>query len=225
VGKRLVLGLAPRVPQEVVGVVADVKVDGLRVEGAVPTVYQAMAQRPWPATTFVVRAKTRPESLVPAVARTIHSEDKDLPLLEVATLDSAVAAMLAQERFSMLLLSAFAGLALLLAAVGIYSVLSYTVGRRAQEIGVRMALGAQVRDVLRLVVVEGMRPTLLGIVLGLGAALALGRALASLFYGVSVADPILFGAVGLVLASVALLASAGPAWRAARVPPSEALQE
>jgi predicted permease len=224
-GKRLVLGLAPRVSQEVVGVVADVKVDGLRVAGAVPTVYQAMAQRPWPATTFVVRAKTRPESLVPAVARTIHSEDRDLPLLEVATLDSAVAAMLAQERFSMLLLSAFAGLALLLAAVGIYSVLSYTVGRRAQEIGVRMALGAQVRDVLRLVVVEGMRPTLLGIVLGLGAALALGRALASLFYGVSVADPILFGAVGLVLAGVALLASAGPAWRAARVPPSEALQE
>lgn len=125
----------------------------------------------------------------------------------------------------MLLLSAFAGLALLLAAVGIYSVLSYTVRRRAQEIGVRMALGAQVRDVLRLVVVEGMRPTLLGIVLGLGAALALGRALASLFFGVSVADPILFGAVALLLAGVALLASAGPAWRAARVPPSEALQE
>jgi hypothetical protein len=92
---------------------------------------------------------------------------------------------------------------------GIYSVLSYTVGRRVQEIGVRMALGAQVRDVLRLVVVEGMRPTLLGIVLGLGAALALGRALASLFYGVSVADPILFGAMALLLAGVALLASAG----------------
>jgi len=224
-GKRLILGIAPHVAQEVVGVVADVKVDGLRVAGPVPTVYQPMAQRPWPATTFVVRAKTRPESLVPAVARAIHAEDKDLPLLEVATLDSAVAAMLSQERFSMLLLSAFAGLALLLAAVGIYSVLTYTVGRRVQEIGVRMALGAQIRDVLRLVVVEGMRPTLLGIVLGLGAALALGRALASLFFGVSVADPILFGAAALLLAGVALLASAGPAWRAARVSPSEALQE
>ena len=125
----------------------------------------------------------------------------------------------------MLLLTAFAGLALLLAAVGIYSVLSYTVRRRVQEIGVRMALGAQVRDVLRLVVVEGRRPILLGIVLGIGAALALGRALASLFYGVSVADPLLFGAVALFLAVVALLASAGPAWRAARVAPSEALQE
>ncbi len=224
-GKRLILGIAPRVSQEVVGVVADVKVDGLRAAGPVPTVYQAMAQRPWPATTFVVRAKTRPESLVPAVTRAIHAEDKDLPLLEVATLDSAVAAMLAQERFTMLLLAAFAGLALLLAAVGIYSVLSYTVGRRTQEIGVRMALGAQIRDVLRLVVVEAMGPTLLGIVLGLGAALALGRALASLFYGVSVADPLLFGAVALLLAGVALLASAGPAWRAARVSPGEALQE
>jgi putative ABC transport system permease protein len=224
-GKRLILGLAPHVSQEVVGVVADVKVDGLRVAGPVPTVYQPMAQRPWLATTFVVRTKTRPESLVPAVTRAIHAEDRGLPLLEVATLDSAVADMLSQERFNMLLLSAFAGLALLLAAVGIYSVLSYTVGRRVQEIGVRMALGAQVRDVLRLVVVEGMRPTLLGIVLGLGAVLALGRALAGLFFGVSVADPILFGAVALLLAGVALLASAGPAWRAARVSPSEALQE
>jgi putative ABC transport system permease protein len=224
-GKRLVLGIAPHVSQEVVGVVADVKVDGLRVAGPTPTVYQPLAQRPQPAMTFVVRTKTRPESLVPAVARAIHAEDKDLPLLEVASLDSAVAGMLSQERFSMLLLSAFAGLALLLAAVGIYSVLSDTVGRRRQEIGVRMALGAQIRDVLRLVVVEGMRPTLLGIVLGLGAALALGRALASLFFGVSVADPILFGAAALLLALVALLASIGPAWRAARVPPGEALQE
>jgi predicted permease len=224
-GRRLVLGIAPHVAQEVVGVVADVKVDGMRVAGPTPTVYQAMAQRPWPATTFVVRTKLRPESLVPAVARAIHAEDKDLPLLEVQTLDSAVAAMLGQERFSMLLLSAFAGLALLLAAVGIYSVLSYSVGRRRQEIGVRMALGAQIRDVLRLVVVEGMRHTLLGIVLGLGAALALGRALAGLFFGVSVADPFLFGAVALLLAAVALLASAGPAWRAARVSPSEALQD
>jgi putative ABC transport system permease protein len=104
-------------------------------------------------------------------------------------------------------------------------VLSYSVQRRVQEIGVRMALGAQIRDVVRLVIVEGMRPTLLGIVLGLGATVVLGRALASLFFGVSVADPVLFGAVALLLALVALLASAVPAWRAARVPPSEALRE
>ncbi|HSS77314.1 MAG TPA: FtsX-like permease family protein [Thermoanaerobaculia bacterium] len=224
-GRRLILGLAPRVSQEVVGVVADVKVDGLRVPEPVATLYQPRAQRPWPAATIVVRARTRPESLVPAVSRAIHEEDRDLPLLEVATLDSIVAQYLSRERFNMLLLSVFAGLALLLAAVGIYSVLSYTVGRRVQEIGVRMALGAQVKDVLLLVVVEVMRPTLLGILAGSAVALALGRALASLFYGVSATDPLLFGAVALLLAGVALLASAGPAWRAARVPPSEALRE
>jgi putative ABC transport system permease protein len=208
-----------------VGVVADVKVDGLRVAAPVPTVYQPLAQRPWLATTIVVRTRTRPESLVSAVTRAIHAEDRDLPVLDVATLDSVVAGYLSQERFNMLLLAAFAGLALLLAAVGIYSVLSYTVGRRTQEIGVRMALGAQIKDVLGLVVVEGLRPTLWGIVLGLGASLALGRILAGLFYGVSAADPVLCGAVALLLAAVALLASAGPAWRAARVPPSEALRE
>ncbi|HSS52951.1 MAG TPA: FtsX-like permease family protein, partial [Thermoanaerobaculia bacterium] len=224
-GRRLILGLGPHVPQEVVGVVADVKVDGLRVPEPVATVYQPRAQKPWPATTIVIRAKARPESLVPSVGHAIHEEDRDLPLLEVATLDSVVAQYLSRERFNMLLLSVFAGLALLLAAVGIYSVLSYTVGRRVQEIGVRMALGAQVKDVLRLVVAEGMRPTLVGILVGSAAALALGRALASLFYGVSAADPLLYGAVALILAGVALLAIAGPAWRAARVPPSEALRE
>ncbi len=223
-GKRLILGLAPHVSEEVVGVVADVRVDGLRAE-QVATVYQPMAQRPWLATTFVIRTGLRPESLVPAVTRAVHAEDRDLPMLEVATLDSVVDGYLSQDHFNLLLLAAFAGLALLLAAVGIYSVLSYTVGRRTQEIGVRMALGAQVRDVLGLVVASGMRPTLWGIVLGLGASLALGRILSSLFYGVSAADPVLCGAVALLVAAVALLASAGPAWRAARVPPSEALRE
>jgi putative ABC transport system permease protein len=173
----------------------------------------------------VIRTGLRPESLVPAVTRAVHAEDRDLPLLEVATLDSVVDGYLSQDRFNLLLLSSFAGLALLLAAVGIYSVLAYTVGRRTQEIGVRMALGAQVKDVLGLVVAEAMRPTLWGIGLGLGASLALGRILARLFYGVSAADPVLCGAVALLVAAVALLASAGPAWRAARVPPSEALRE
>jgi putative ABC transport system permease protein len=223
-GKRLALGLAPKVPLQVVGVVADVRVDGLRV-APLATVYQPMAQRPWLVTTFVVRTGPRPESLVPAVTRAIHAEDRDLPLLEVATLDSVVTGYLGRDRLNLLLLSAFSGLALLLAAVGIYSVLSYIVGRRTQEIGVRMALGAQVKDVLGLVVASGMRPILWGIVLGLGASLALGRILASLFYGVSAADPVLCGAVALLVAAVALLASAGPAWRAARVPPSEALRE
>jgi predicted permease len=225
IGKRLTLSFFAGISRQVVGVVADVKIRGLRVDEPVSTLYAPQDQIPERGATFVVRTKTPPESLVPAVTRAIHAEDRDLPVQEVATLDAVLADSLSRERFNMLLLSVFAGLALLLAAVGIYSVLSYTVRRRVQEIGVRMALGAQVRDVLRLVVVEGMRPTLLGIVLGLAAALALGRTLASLFYGVSATDPALFGAVALLLAGVALLASAGPAWRAARVPPSEALRE
>jgi putative ABC transport system permease protein len=224
-GKRLTLSFFPGVSRQVVGVIADVKIRGLRVDEAVSTLYVPLAQAPLNGTRFVVRTKTRPESLAPAVTRAIHAEDRDLPVQEVATMDSILSDSLSQERFNMLLLSVFAGLALLLAAVGIYSVLSYTVRRRTQEIGVRMALGAQVRDVLRMVVVEGMRPTLLGIALGLATSLALGRVLASLFYGVSATDPALYGAVALLLAGVALLASAGPAWRATRVPPSEALRE
>jgi putative ABC transport system permease protein len=224
-GKRLTLSFLPKVSRQIVGVVADVKMRGLRVDEPVSTLYVPMAQVPEGGMFFVVRTKTRPESLVPAVTRAVHAEDRDLPVQEVATLDSILADSLSRERFNMLLLSVFAGLALLLAAVGIYSVLSYTVRRRVQEIGVRMALGAQVRDVLGMVVVEGMRPTLLGIVIGLAASLALGRTLASLFYGVSATDPVLFAAVALLLAGVALLASAGPAYRATQVPPSEALRE
>jgi predicted permease len=225
IGKRLTLTFFPTVSRQIVGVVADVKMRGLRVDEPVSTLYVPAAQNPVDGMYFMVRTKTRPESLVPAVTRAVHAEDRDLPVQEVATLDSILSDSLSHERFNMLLLSVFAGLALLLAAVGIYSVLSYTVRRRVQEIGVRMALGAQVKDVLRLVVVEGMRPTLLGIVLGLAASLALGRTLASLFYGVSATDPALFVSVAVLLAAVALLASVGPAWRAARVPPSEALRD
>jgi len=125
----------------------------------------------------------------------------------------------------MLLLAIFAGLALLLAAIGIYSVLSYSVKRRVREIGIRMALGAQIRDVLRLIVIEGMRPTLIGVAIGLAGALALGRVLANLIYGVKPTDPITFGAVSVLLASVALFASLIPAYRATKVEPMKTLRD
>jgi putative ABC transport system permease protein len=125
----------------------------------------------------------------------------------------------------MLLLAVFAGLALLLAAIGIYSVLSYSVKRRVREIGIRMALGAQVRDVLRLIVVEGMRPTLIGVAIGLAGALALGRVLANLIYGIKPTDPITFGAVSVLLAGVGLFASVIPAYRATRVEPMKTLRD
>jgi ABC-type antimicrobial peptide transport system permease subunit len=136
-----------------------------------------------------------------------------------------VDASLSQQRFTMLLLAGFAGLAVLLAAVGIYSVLAYAVRRRMREIGIRLALGAQIRDVLRMVVLQGMKPTLLGVVIGLIGALALGRLLSSVIYGVSARDLATFASVAVLMTAVGLLASTVPAYRATRVDPMKTLRE
>jgi putative ABC transport system permease protein len=147
-----------------------------------------------------------------------------MPLRDIFTMDEFVANSLSQQRFSMLLLGSFSGLALLLAAIGIYSVLSYNVKRSVREIGIRLALGANVRDVLRMVVFEGMKPALLGVALGAAGALALGRLLSSLIFEVKPSDPITFLAVTALLALIALLASLIPAYRAAKVDPMVALR-
>jgi ABC-type antimicrobial peptide transport system permease subunit len=125
----------------------------------------------------------------------------------------------------MFLLATFAGLALLLAAVGIYSVLAFAVRRRVREIGIRMALGAEIKDILRLIVSEGMKPALTGVAIGLAGALALGRVLASLIYGISATDPLTFTAVAALLCLVALTASIIPALRATRIEPTRALRD
>jgi ABC-type antimicrobial peptide transport system permease subunit len=135
-----------------------------------------------------------------------------------------VANSLSQQRFNMLLLGSFAGLALLLAAVGIYSVLSYSVKRSVREIGIRLALGARLGDVLRMVVFEGMKPTLLGIAIGVAGSLALGRVLSGLIYGVKASDPITFLLVTVLLTGIALLSSILPAYRATKVDPLAALR-
>ena len=140
-------------------------------------------------------------------------------------MDDTVAESLSPQRFTMLLLAAFAGLALLLAAVGIYSVLAYAVRRRMREIGIRMALGAQISDVLRMVVLEGMKPTLLGVLIGLVGALALGRVLSSVIYGVSARDLATFSTVAVLMTGVGLLASTLPAYRATKVDPMKTLRE
>jgi len=140
-------------------------------------------------------------------------------------MEDVVNASLFQQRFSMLLLAAFAGLALLLATVGIYSVLAFAVRRRVREIGIRMAVGAQASDVLRMVLYDGMKPTLVGVAIGLAGALALGRAVASLIYGVKATDPLTFVVVSALLAAVARIASIIPAWRATKVDPLKALRE
>src|SRR5205823_9758696 len=175
--------------------------------------------------TLVVRTTTRPASMVTAITNAVHELDPVTPLLDVTTLEDFVAESLSQERFNMLLLAAFAGLAVLLAAVGIYSVLAYAVRRRVREIGIRMALGASLRDVLRLIILEGMTPALIGVAIGLAGALALGRVLATIIYGISASDPLTLAAVSLFLLAVALFASLVPAYRATKVEPIQALRD
>jgi putative ABC transport system permease protein len=233
IGKHVTLTFFPDGPREIIGIVGDVKDSGLDVIDPVATLYMPLAQLSTPLlgawTSFpmslVVRSNSNPSSLTSAITGSVHQVDSELPLLQIRTMQDVLGESLSQQRFNMLLLAVFAGLALLLAAIGIYSVLSYSVKRRGREIGIRMALGAQVRDVLRLIVIEGMQPTLIGVAIGLGGALALGRVLANLIYGVKPTDPLTFGAVSLVLATVGLFASIIPAYRAIRVEPMKTLRD
>ena len=174
--------------------------------------------------TIVVRTASNPTSLVSAVTGAVRDADRDIPIIGVRTMDDLVTTSLSQPRFSLLLLGAFAMLAVLLAAIGIYSVLSYSVRRRVQEIGIRLALGARLSDVLRMIVLEGMKPTLLGVTLGIVGSLALARVMSTLVYGVKPTDPITFLAVATLLAIVALFATIVPAYRAAKVDPMVALR-
>ncbi|HEV2115757.1 MAG TPA: ABC transporter permease [Terriglobales bacterium] len=233
IGKHLTLTFFPGIAREVVGVVGDVKMGALDASQIQSMVYVPLAQMTLPpdevwhgfALSLVVRTANAPTGAAAAIKSAVHQVDAAQPVMQVETMEDMVADSISQQRFTMLLLAAFAGLALLLAAAGIYSVLSYSVRRRVREIGIRMALGAQIGDVLRMVVLEGMRPTLLGLAIGLAGALALGRVLSRLIYGVSASDPATFLAVSALLATVALAASIIPAWRATRVEPVKTLRE
>jgi ABC-type antimicrobial peptide transport system permease subunit len=178
------------------------------------TIYNPMAQMRRLGLRLVVRTTLPPSALVSAVTNAVHQVDPDEPVLHVETMEDVVNDSLFQQRFSMLLLSSFAGLALLLAAVGIYSVLAYAVTRRFPEIGVRIALGAQTSDVLRMVIFDGLRPTFIGVAIGSAGALALSRAVSSLVYGVKPADPATFLVVSALLVLIAVFASIVPAYRA-----------
>jgi predicted permease len=233
IGRHLTMTFSPDKVREIVGIVGDVKLEGMDAAASSATIYLAANQpsgssfadwRPFP-MQVAVRTQSQPASLVSAVTGAIHSIDRDQPVTDVMTMDDLVDTSLSQRRFSMLLLGAFAVLALLLAAVGIYSVLSFAVRRRVREIGIRVALGAEVKDILRLIVTEGMKPALIGLLLGVAGALALGRVLASFIYGIAAYDPLTFAVVAMLLAAVALLASIVPAYRAARIEPTRALRE
>jgi putative ABC transport system permease protein len=165
-----------------------------------------------------------PTSLAPAIRNEVLQIDKDQPISNIRTMEQIVAATVAPQKFATWLLAVFAGSAMLLAAVGIYGVMAYSVTQRTHEIGIRMALGAGRRDVLGMVVSQGMKLAFVGVALGLVGAFALTRLLASLLYGVSATDPLTYGGVSILLASVALLACLIPARKATRVDPMIALR-
>jgi predicted permease len=232
IGKRLTLTFSPEQVREVVGIVGDVKLDGLDQQRPSTAIYEPIGQlsgssksdwRSFP-MTIVVRSTVAPSSMVSAVTNAIHEVDRNMPVRDIFTMDDMVAKSLSQPRFNMFLLGIFAGIAALLAAIGIYSVLSYSVRQRVPEIGIRLALGARLTDVLRLVVFEGMKPALLGVGIGVVAALALGRVVSSLVYQVKPSDPITFVAVAILLGLIALVACLIPAYRASRVDPIVALR-
>ncbi len=210
-------------PTEIVGIVGDVKHAGLSAE-ARPMVYWPHPELVYGTMTLVLRTDTDPEAAAPMLRRAVESIDKDQPLSDVRTLEQWIGASLARERFTAVLLFLFAALALTLAAIGIYGVMSYVVGQRTTEIGIRAALGATSRDILQLVLRDGTRLLLIGLAIGAPLALLGTRALQGLLFETPGTDPATFAVVLAVLAAAALLASYLPARRAARVPPVEALR-
>ncbi len=208
---------------EVVGVVADVRHTGLKAEPK-SELYLSELQDSARGMTLVVRAEGDPAALASAVRGKIQEVDKDQPVFDVRTMREVIATSVNLNRFSMLLLSLFALVALLLAAVGLYGVMSYAVAQRTSEIGIRIALGAQGRDIFRLVVGQSMALALAGMALGVGGSFAVTRVLTSLLYGVSATDPLVFAGVALLLALVALVACYVPARRAMKVDPMVALR-
>ena len=208
----------------VIGVVKDVRQFELVVEPK-PQMYLPFTQANFfEPRALVVKTNLEPLSLAATVRKTVWEIDKDQPVSDIASMEHIVSESVARQRFSMLLLGIFAGLALVLAAVGIYGVMSYSVAQRTHEIGIRMALGAQKKDVLKLTIGQGLKLVLIGVAIGLGAAFILTRVIASLLFGVSATDPITFVAISLVLIGVAMLASLIPALRAMKVDPMFALR-
>jgi predicted permease len=234
IGKRLTLTFFPKVVRQVVGVVADVKDRGLDNQDPISTLY-------WPLTQFyapdawgkframglalAVKTASDPAGITSAVRNAIHEVSPATPLIDVRTMDEVVAESLSPQRFNMLLLAAFAGLALVLATVGLYSVVAYATRQRVKEIGIRMALGADRFNVLSAVVLDGLRPTLMGIAIGIAAAVLLSHVLTTLIFGVNATDVSTYAAVAGLLAAVGILASIIPAYRATLIDPVRTLRD
>jgi putative ABC transport system permease protein len=217
------VALSTTVQREVVGIVGDVKQHALG-EPSRPTVYYYSRERDWSLATLVIRTSTAPTTFVRPAVAAIHAIDPEQPVGNIRTMEEVINSTLTRQRFSALVLGLFAGAALLLASVGMYAVLSYIVRGRSREIGIRTALGAPTADVLRLVIVEGMSPALIGIAAGTIAALVSAKVLRTLVFGISASDPLTLAAVAATLAVVALMASLVPAYRALRLDPVKVLR-
>jgi putative ABC transport system permease protein len=225
-GKQLPRGACPKdAPATVVGLVADSKQDSVESQPEAE-LYEPYAQHPFASflVTFAIRTASNPLDVAAAVRRAVRQVDSDQPVIQMRTMEEVVSESIWRQHVCASMLGIFAAIALVLSAVGIFGVLSYSVSRRTHEIGVRAALGATRGDILRLVVGEGLLLTLIGVAGGVIAALGLTRLLASLLYGVKPTDPATFGGVALLLILVALLACYLPARRATQVDPMVALR-
>ena len=224
VGRRITLPLQSRtVTKTVIGIVGDVK-QGELASAAQPTVYEYLRERNWSNFSIVVRTAVPPMSIAQSASGVVRAIDPEQPVQRVRTMSDVLETKLTFQRFSAVLLGLFAFVALTLASVGIYSVLSYIVRGRSREIGIRTALGAGTPEVLRLVVLEGMTPAIIGVAVGTVAALASGKLLEKLLYGVSASDPLTLASVAGGLLMVSLLASLVPAIRASRLDPLKVLR-
>jgi predicted permease len=226
VGKRFKLGAGDSGSPwfTVIGVVGDMRRQGLENE-PIPQMFEPLAQNPSRLATILVRTSTDdPLRMVGAVEAAVRRVEKHVPLYGVTTLENRLGAYLAQRRFQTSLLIGFSAVSLLMAAIGIYGLIQYSIVTRTHEIGIRMALGAQTSEVFRLIIGEGLKLSLVGLVLGLVGALWLGRATSSLLFGVSATDPLTFVVVSLLLTAVATAACYFPARRAMKIDPIVALR-
>jgi putative ABC transport system permease protein len=222
-GKRLIIDIRQKIPREIVGVVGNVKHYGLDAS-VQPESYVPLAEDPWRGMNFALRTNSDPSGLAATVRRAVLSVDKDMPVYDIKTMDQRIAASFSQRRSQVFLITLFAALAFLMAVVGVYSVISHSVSQRVQELGIRIALGAQPSDILKLVFREGLLLCVVGLAIGLAGTFAFNRLLANLLFGVSAIDPIVFISVPLVLMLASLSASYVPARRATRVDPTIALR-
>jgi putative ABC transport system permease protein len=223
IGKRVIISWDDTSPDEIIGVVGDVRHTTLETESR-PTTYWSPARFAYPWNSVVIKTAGDPMRIVPEVAAIVHEADATIAVAEVRPMTEVMSISVAERRFTMLLLSTFAGLALLLAAIGIYGVIGYAVTQRTQEIGIRMALGAQRAAVLKMVVGQAMTLAMTGVAIGGAGAFVLTRLIQKLLFGVRPSDPITFVAVAALLATVAAAASLMPGLRATRVDPVTALR-